>query len=60
MCINNSLAYGKDVASRVNIICADVVELSESARIKADVVFLSPPWGGPSYKPPNTETDQVC
>lgn len=35
------------VADRIEFIVGDYMQLAES--LKADVVFLSPPWGGPSY-----------
>ncbi|CEG00981.1 RNA cap guanine-N2 methyltransferase [Ostreococcus tauri] len=35
------------VDHRIEFICCDYLEMSSSARI--DYIFLSPPWGGPSY-----------
>lgn len=37
--------YG--VADRIEFIIGDFFSLA--SKLKADVVFLSPPWGGPKY-----------
>ncbi|XP_015209026.2 trimethylguanosine synthase [Lepisosteus oculatus] len=42
---NNAKVYG--VAQQIEFIQGDFMELAVD--IKADVVFLSPPWGGPDY-----------
>eukprot|EP00794_Sanderia_malayensis_P004666 gene4666-5275_t len=42
---HNALIYG--VADRIEFIVGDFMLLSP--HLKADVVFLSPPWGGPEY-----------
>ena len=42
---HNAQLYG--VEDRIEFICGDFMELAP--RLKADVVFLSPPWGGPDY-----------
>lgn len=42
---NNAEVYG--VADKIEFICGDFLLLAPS--LKADVVFLSPPWGGPDY-----------
>ncbi|XP_064605745.1 trimethylguanosine synthase-like [Liolophura sinensis] len=42
---HNAEVYG--VADRVEFIQGDFLELAPS--LQADVVFLSPPWGGPAY-----------
>ncbi|XP_038622588.1 trimethylguanosine synthase [Tachyglossus aculeatus] len=42
---NNAEVYG--VADRLELICGDFLLLAPN--LKADVVFLSPPWGGPDY-----------
>ncbi|KAM4687313.1 trimethylguanosine synthase [Discoglossus pictus] len=42
---NNAEVYG--VADRIEFIRADF--MCVAADLKADVVFLSPPWGGPDY-----------
>ncbi|KAJ2723013.1 Trimethylguanosine synthase [Coemansia sp. Benny D115] len=45
MARNNAEVYG--VADRIEFILGDFYELAP--RLKADVVFMSPPWGGPEY-----------
>jgi len=42
---HNAGIYG--VADRIEFIIGDYLKLAPT--LKADVVFLSPPWGGPSY-----------
>ena len=42
---HNADVYG--VADRIEFVVGDFLKLAPS--IKADVVFLSPPWGGPQY-----------
>ncbi|KAI1312306.1 Trimethylguanosine synthase [Mortierella claussenii] len=42
---HNAKVYG--VEDRIEFICGDFMTLIP--RLKADVVFLSPPWGGPGY-----------
>ncbi|KAF9168023.1 Trimethylguanosine synthase [Mortierella sp. AD011] len=42
---HNAKIYGVD--DRIEFICGDYMKLIP--RLKADVVFLSPPWGGPEY-----------
>uniref|UniRef100_A0A2K6T782 Trimethylguanosine synthase n=1 Tax=Saimiri boliviensis boliviensis TaxID=39432 RepID=A0A2K6T782_SAIBB len=42
---NNAEVYG--IADKIEFICGDFLLLAP--RLKADVVFLSPPWGGPDY-----------
>ncbi|KAK9880754.1 hypothetical protein WA026_013077 [Henosepilachna vigintioctopunctata] len=42
---NNAEVYG--VSSKVEFIIGDFLTLAPN--LKADIVFLSPPWGGPSY-----------
>ncbi|XP_061851165.1 trimethylguanosine synthase isoform X2 [Colius striatus] len=42
---NNAEVYG--VADRIEFVCGDFMVLA--ADLRADVVFLSPPWGGPDY-----------
>jgi len=49
---HNALHYG--VADRIEFVLADYVEWAKSpagaaAKEAIDVVFLSPPWGGPEY-----------
>ncbi|KAG5892907.1 hypothetical protein JTB14_006222 [Gonioctena quinquepunctata] len=45
MARNNAEVYG--VADKIDFVTGDFLQLAES--LKGDVVFLSPPWGGPSY-----------
>lgn len=42
---HNAEVYG--VADRIEFIVGDFFAISKN--FKADVVFLSPPWGGPKY-----------
>lgn len=42
---HNATVYG--VADRIEFIVGDFFKLAHT--IQADMVFLSPPWGGPSY-----------
>ncbi|XP_076899965.1 uncharacterized protein LOC143553973 [Bidens hawaiensis] len=46
MASNNSKIYGVD--SYIDFIVGDFLQLAPS--LKGNVAFLSPPWGGPSYK----------
>ncbi|XP_036033397.1 trimethylguanosine synthase isoform X2 [Onychomys torridus] len=50
---NNAEVYG--VADKIEFICGDFLLLAPC--VKADVVFLSPPWGGPDYA--TTETFDI-
>ncbi|KAL0700232.1 hypothetical protein Bca4012_056354 [Brassica carinata] len=45
MAMNNAKVYG--VANHVDFIVGDFFQLAPS--LKGDVLFLSPPWGGPNY-----------
>ncbi|KAJ2944183.1 hypothetical protein O0L34_g18161 [Tuta absoluta] len=45
MARHNATVYG--VADRIEFIVGDFFELAP--KLKADMVFLSPPWGGPKY-----------
>ena len=45
MAKHNASLYG--VEDRIQFIVGDYMQLASS--LKADVVFLSPPWGGPDY-----------
>ncbi|VVC43384.1 RNA cap guanine-N2 methyltransferase,S-adenosyl-L-methionine-dependent methyltransferase [Cinara cedri] len=47
---NNAEVYG--VSNRIEFIIGDYYALAST--LKADVVFLSPPWGGPSYSSQKT------
>ncbi|XP_043591838.1 trimethylguanosine synthase isoform X1 [Bombus pyrosoma] len=42
---NNARVYG--VEDRIEFIVGDFIKLA--SKLSADVVFLSPPWGGPEY-----------
>lgn len=42
---HNACVYG--VADRIDFIIGDYMKVANS--LSADVVFLSPPWGGPDY-----------
>ncbi|NXH81392.1 TGS1 synthase, partial [Edolisoma coerulescens] len=42
---HNAQVYG--VAEHIDFLCGDFMALA--AGLRADVVFLSPPWGGPHY-----------
>lgn len=44
-CRNNAKIYG--VEDKIEFIVGDFTKLAKT--LTADVVFLSPPWGGPSY-----------
>ncbi|KAK1440296.1 hypothetical protein QVD17_06121 [Tagetes erecta] len=46
MAVNNTKVYGVD--SYIDFIVGDFLQLAPS--LKGNVAFLSPPWGGPSYK----------
>ncbi|XP_052203859.1 uncharacterized protein LOC127809167 [Diospyros lotus] len=46
LAFNNAKIYG--VEDYIDFIVGDFVKLAPS--FKGDIVFLSPPWGGPSYK----------
>jgi len=49
MLINNARIYGVD--HKIRAICGDAIDvLLERDYTSADLVFTSPPWGGPSYK----------
>lgn len=53
---NNARIYG--VEDRIEFICGDSMQLLRSLR--GDVVFMSPPWGGPAYSShPSLSLDQV-
>lgn len=45
MARHNASVYG--VEDRIEFLIGDFLELANT--FKADVVFLSPPWGGPQY-----------
>ncbi|XP_053680017.1 trimethylguanosine synthase [Anopheles nili] len=45
MARHNATVYG--VADRIEFIIGDFMQVAD--RLRADVIFLSPPWGGPGY-----------
>jgi trimethylguanosine synthase len=46
MCAHNAAVYG--VTGKVEVVCTDFFTLAPT--LVADVIFVSPPWGGPKYK----------
>ncbi|GER42701.1 S-adenosyl-L-methionine-dependentmethyltransferases superfamily protein [Striga asiatica] len=52
LAIHNAKIYG--VRDNIDFIVGDFFQLAPS--LEGDVVFLSPPWGGPSYKANETFT----
>ncbi|KAH8338760.1 hypothetical protein KR059_012380 [Drosophila kikkawai] len=48
MAKHNAGIYG--VAHKIEFIHADFLQFAVSSRIRPNVVFLSPPWGGPGYQ----------
>ena len=44
---HNAKIYGVD--NRIEFIVGDYMLLAKTCALKADAVFLSPPWGGPKY-----------
>ncbi|XP_022215857.2 trimethylguanosine synthase [Drosophila obscura] len=47
MAKHNARIYG--VADKIEFIHADFLQFAASTKLRPDVVFFSPPWGGPSY-----------
>ncbi|XP_060648283.1 LOW QUALITY PROTEIN: trimethylguanosine synthase-like [Drosophila nasuta] len=47
MAKHNAAIYG--VADKIEFIHADFLQFASSTRLRADAVFLSPPWGGTNY-----------
>lgn len=53
---HNAAIYG--VADRIQFVVADFFDVVD--QLRADVVFLSPPWGGPAYNEAATfHLDQI-
>lgn len=50
LCRRNAIIYG--VENRIEFILGDAMKVLPT--LKADAVFLSPPWGGPSYQDSKT------
>ncbi|XP_037732353.1 trimethylguanosine synthase [Drosophila subpulchrella] len=48
MAKHNAGIYG--VAHKIEFVHADFLQFAASTRIRPNVVFLSPPWGGPDYQ----------
>uniref|UniRef100_A0A1I8Q6L3 Trimethylguanosine synthase n=1 Tax=Stomoxys calcitrans TaxID=35570 RepID=A0A1I8Q6L3_STOCA len=48
MAKHNAKIY--NVSHKIEFILGDFLQLAFSGKLKADIVFLSPPWGGPKYK----------
>ncbi|XP_036345976.1 trimethylguanosine synthase [Rhagoletis pomonella] len=48
MAKHNAKIYG--VTDKIDFIVGDFLQIGRSGRFRSDVVFLSPPWGGPKYK----------
>ncbi|KAL7744304.1 hypothetical protein ACLKA6_001697 [Drosophila palustris] len=48
MAKHNAAIYG--VAHKIEFIHADFMQFANSTRLRPNVVFLSPPWGGPGYQ----------
>ncbi|XP_048139579.1 trimethylguanosine synthase-like isoform X2 [Rhodamnia argentea] len=46
LAFHNAKVYG--VADRIDFVVGDFFQLAPS--LKGDIAYLSPPWGGPSYK----------
>ncbi|BFF89283.1 trimethylguanosine synthase [Drosophila madeirensis] len=47
MAKHNARIYG--VADKIEFIHADFLQFAVSTNLRPDVVFFSPPWGGPNY-----------
>ncbi|XP_073823551.1 trimethylguanosine synthase 1 [Musca autumnalis] len=48
MAKHNAKIY--NVSHKIEFICGDFLQLAATGKLKSDIVFLSPPWGGPKYK----------
>ncbi|KAH8419146.1 hypothetical protein KR222_006709 [Zaprionus bogoriensis] len=48
MAKHNAAIYG--VAHKIEFVHADFLQFATSTCLRPDVVFLSPPWGGPQYQ----------
>lgn len=48
MAKHNAKIYG--VADKIDFIIGDVMQIDRTCNFRCDIVFLSPPWGGPKYK----------
>ncbi|XP_054728542.1 trimethylguanosine synthase [Anastrepha obliqua] len=48
MAKHNATIYG--VADKIDFIVGDFLQIGQHGQFQSDVIFLSPPWGGPKYK----------
>lgn len=48
MAKHNAKIY--NVENKIEFILGDFLQLASCGKFQADIVFLSPPWGGPKYK----------
>lgn len=48
MAKHNARIYG--VADKIDFIIGDFLQIDCTFNFRSDIVFLSPPWGGPKYK----------
>ncbi|XP_039961632.1 trimethylguanosine synthase [Bactrocera tryoni] len=48
MAKHNAKIYG--VADKIDFIIGDFMQIDRTCNFRCDIVFLSPPWGGPKYK----------
>ncbi|XP_014098438.1 trimethylguanosine synthase [Bactrocera oleae] len=48
MAKHNAKIYG--VADKIDFIIGDFMQIDRTGNFRSDIVFLSPPWGGPKYK----------
>lgn len=52
MAKHNAFIYG--VSHKIEFIHADFLQFAVSTKLRPDMVFLSPPWGGPDYQKQTT------
>lgn len=59
MAMNNARVYG--VRTGIRYVCADLFEeLRNGKPSSVDVVYMSPPWGGPKYAVSNLNAHKRC
>lgn len=46
---SNSKGFSSPIESRIEVVCADSTVYIPSNKIKADLYYFDPPWGGPDY-----------
>lgn len=56
MAKNNAEIYG--VADKIEFVVGDFFTIS--SMLQADVIFMSPPWGGPEYSGQNFSLSSMC